>query len=242
MDVFPVLQRYQDRFGFELDAESVQRLETFRDLLIDTNRHFNLTRVTDPAEIETRLFLDALGMLPMIRRSAPSDATTNRLLDVGTGAGFPGIPLKIVDPTIDLVLIEATAKKVTFVTQVIETLGLASAQAIHGRAEELAHDARYRSQFDAVTARAVSRLPALLEICMPFCRVGGRGIFPKGPDIDEEVADASQAAGTLRCKILGVERSDIPELAGTTYVIARQVDRPPTKYPRRPGIPSRDPL
>ena len=244
MEQFSILARYQDELGYRLDSAAVDRLVQLRDLLLEWNQRFNLTRVTDPQEIETRLYLDSLAMLPLIRAVTPlpNAAPGIRVVDVGAGAGFPGLPLKIVAPEIELVLIEATAKKVGFLDEVIRALGLAKTTAVHGRAEELAHDMRYRSRFDVVTARAVARLPALIEICMPFCRVGGRGIFPKGRDLHQEIASAENALHLLHCKILSTETTPIPELAGTTFVVVQQVTKPQAQFPRRPGIPTNDPL
>ncbi len=241
MDLFPVLRQYQEVLGYRLDDDAANRLARLRDLLIEWNGRFNLTRVTEPEEIETRLFLDSIAMLRLVRRSAGEREAMN-LVDVGAGAGFPGLPLKIVDPSINLVLIEATAKKVGFLQEVIRELSLAGTSAIHGRAEDLAHDARFRANFDVVTARAVAKLPALIEICMPFARVHGRGVFPKGSDIDEEVRDASRAARMIHCKILGTESIPVDELAGTSFVVVEQIAKAPEQYPRRAGIPAKDPL
>ena len=115
-------------------------------------------------------------------------------------------------------------------------------RAIHARAEELAHNAKFRSSFDVVIARAVSKLPALVEICMPFCGPRGWGIFPKGRDIEDEVASASNALAKLRSKLIGVESSTLPELGGTTFVVVEQVGKPPALYPRRAGLPANNPL
>ncbi len=241
MSDFPVLERYQEKFGYVLDDGCRERLKMYRSLLIEWSARFNLTRVTDPEGIETKLFLDSLAIAPLLnavsRRNRPI-----RMIDVGAGAGLPGLPLKIAFPEIDLVLLEATAKKVAFLKEVIQVLGLTGVDAIHGRAEELGHDQRYRGQFDVVLARAVARLPALLELCMPLCRVGGRGLFPKGVDIDEEIADARHAAGILGSAILGTERSDAEEVSGTTIVVVQQQTNAPVRYPRRAGLPAKDPL
>ncbi len=241
MDRFPILRQHQTELGYRLSDEAIDRLARYRDLLIEWNGRFNLTSVTDPGEIETRLFLDSIAMLRLIRRSA-GDGDTVRLVDVGAGAGFPGLPLKIVDPSITLVLIEATAKKVGFVQEVIRDLQLSDASAFHGRAEDLAHDQRFRAKFDVVTARAVARLPALIEICMPFAHVRGRGLFPKGVEIDEEIRDAARAARLVHCKILGTETVPLDEMAGTTFVVVEQIAKAPAQYPRRAGIPAKDPL
>lgn len=244
MELFPALTRYQDDLGYRLDPKAIEHFRQYRDLLLEWNQRFNLTRVTDPDEIETRLFLDALAMYQFVQSSLrdPDAEGRIRLVDIGAGAGFPGLPIKIVAPEIELVLIDATAKKVQFLNEVIRALGLSDTWAVHGRAEDLAHERKFRGSFDVVTARAVARLPALIEICMPFSRVGGRGVFPKGSGIEEEIASATRAQRLLHCLILSSEPIAIPELRGTRYVVVRQVDTPPERYPRRPGIPAKDPL
>ena len=244
MTSFPLLQANAADLGLSLDAPALERLETYRDLLIEWNERFNLTRVTDPDEIERRLFLDSLALFPLLQRHrAASRVTGNlRLVDVGTGAGFPGLPLKIADPSIELTLIDATAKKVGFLAETILALGLTGARAVHGRSEELAHDPAYRSAFDVVIARAVAKLPVLIELCMPFCGPRGWGVFPKGPDIEAEVASATNALTALRAKLIGVVAPKIPELSGTTIVIIEQVGKPPRAYPRRAGVPAKNPL
>ena len=241
MSEFPILERYQERFGYVLKAESIERLATYRTLIIEWSQRFNLTRVTDPDEIETKLFLDSLALAPMLR-AFQVHSNAMWIIDVGAGAGFPGLPLKIVMPEIKLVMIEATAKKVGFLNEVIESLDLNGAEALHGRAEEIGHDDRYRGRFDVVMARAVARMPALLELCMPFCHVGGRGLFVKGVNIDEEVSDAQHAANLLGCSILGVERPDAEELSGTSFVLVQQKTKTHSRYPRRSGLPVKDPL
>ena len=227
-----------------LDETALERFEAYRALLIDWSGRFNLTRVTEPDEIERRLFLDSIALYPLLQRHRVASRVSGniRLVDVGTGAGFPGLPLKIADPTIKLTLIDATAKKVGFLEEVIRVLGLTEARAVHGRSEELAHDPAFRSAFDVVMARAVARLPALIELCMPFCGPRGWGLFPKGRDIEEEVSSASNALAQLRAKLIGVESPAIPELSGTTFVIIEQVGKPPKPYPRRAGLPANNPL
>ncbi len=241
LSAFPILDRYQEQFGFVLDAELSRQLQLYRDLLIEWNQRFNLTRVTEPDEIEIRLFLDSLALAPLFRPFR-HEARSIRVMDVGAGAGVPGLPLKLVLPEIELVMMEATAKKVVFLNEVIQALGLTNTEAIHGRAEEVGQDKAYRGRFDVVLARAVARLPALVELCMPFCRVGGRGFFPKGANIDEEIVDAQRAASLLGCTILGTERPDAEELGGTSIVVVQQKSPAPDRYPRRPGIPAKEPL
>jgi 16S rRNA (guanine527-N7)-methyltransferase len=244
MPQFPLLRMRSPELGLALDETMLERLATYSALLLEWNQRFNLTRVTDADEIETKLFLDSLALYPLLQRHRVASRVSGalRLVDVGTGAGFPGIPLKIADPSIELTLIDATAKKVGFLQEVIRTLELTGVRAIHGRAEEIAQDRAFRSSFDVVVARAVARVPVLVEICMPFCGPRGWGIFPKGRDIETEVASASGALTKLRSKLIGIEIPPVPELPGTTFVIVEQVGKPPALYPRRVGLPAHDPL
>jgi len=244
MPSLPLLRAKSTELGLALDATALERFEAFRALLIEWNQRFNLTRVTDPDEIERRLFLDSLALSPLLQRHHIASRVKGnlRLVDVGSGAGFPGLPLKIADPSIELTLIDATAKKVGFLDEAIRVLGLSEARAAHGRSEELAHDPSYRSAFDVVIARAVAKLPVLIELCMPFCGPRGWGLFPKGRDIEEEVASAANALVELRAKLIGVETPVMPELSGTTIVIIEQVGKPPKPYPRRTGLPAKNPL
>jgi 16S rRNA (guanine527-N7)-methyltransferase len=244
MTQLPLLMAKSAELGLNLNETAIDRFIAFRTLLLEWNQRFNLTRVTDPDEIEIRLFLDSLALYPLLQRHRVASRVTGtlRLVDVGTGAGFPGLPLKIADPSIELTLVDATAKKVGFLDEAIRTLRLTGVRAIHGRSEEITHDAAFRSSFDVVIARAVAKLPVLVEICMPFCGPRGWGIFPKGRDIEDEVASASNAMMKLRSKLIGVETPVVPELGGTTFVIIEQVGKPPALYPRRAGLPANDPL
>ena len=233
------------RAGVALDATQLDRFARYRDLLLDHNTRVNLTAITDPAAVERRLFLDALSMVPAIdayARLVAADvvfATTLRLVEVGSGAGFPGLPIQIARPELDVTLIEATGKKASFLTRVTAELGLHGATVIHGRAEEVAHDTAHRATYDLATARAVASLPALLELCMPLLREGGRALFPKGTDLAEELAAGRRAAPLVGARIIAADR--LPD-AETRLVVADKTGPTPKRYPRRAGIPAREPL
>ena len=217
---------------------------TYRDLLIEWNGRFNLTAVTDPEQIDRRLFLDALrmvGPVTQLARPDPDRAVTTaiRMVDMGTGAGFPGLALKIALPEIDVTLIEATGKKVQFLEAVIGELGLSGVVAMHARAEEIGTLPEYRGAYDLVTARGVSSLAALFEMAAPLLRMGGVGLFPKGLDLADELATGQRAA-----KIVGltVESDDVIAESETRLIVVRKTTETPRQYPRRPGIPAREPL
>lgn len=228
----------------ELSAGQSAAFATYRDLLIEWNGRFNLTAVTDPGQIDRRLFLDALRMVGPVSAIARPDpmrdgTTAIRMVDVGTGAGFPGLALKIVLPDLDVTLVEATGKKVQFLEAVIGALGLSGVVALHTRAEEIGMLPAYRGAFDLVTARGVSSLAALFEMAAPLLQIGGAGLFPKGMDLEEELAIGQRAASIVG---LTVEASDVIAGSETRLVVVRKTSETPRQYPRRSGMPARDPL
>lgn len=229
--------------GVALDAEALARFACYRDLLLQHNARFNLTAIRDADEIERRLFLDALAMIAAIDRvtSEPPLRIVDsiRLVDVGAGAGFPGLALKIARPSLDVTLIDATAKKVVFLDEVIAELGLDDARAVHGRAEDLGQDRLFRQRFEVATARAVAGLPVLLEYVIPFLRVGGTALLPKGLEISEELRAGTRAASRLGAEIVSADQLPV---AGTRLVIAAKTKPTPAAYPRGAGTPSRHPL
>jgi 16S rRNA (guanine527-N7)-methyltransferase len=217
------------------------QVATYRDLLLEWNQRFNLTAITDPALVERRLFADAWRMLPALDPILAGQSA--RLIDVGTGAGFPGLALKIARPELDVTLVEATGKKVSFLRHVIEALDLQGVEAIHGRAEDIGHDPVYREQFDLATARAVASLPALLELCTPLLKVGGHALFPKSEKLDQELQEGRKAAQMLGVRIVSDDL--VPAIEGeqvTRLVIAAKMKRTPPHYPRCAGVPAREPL
>jgi 16S rRNA (guanine527-N7)-methyltransferase len=215
-----------------------KQLAVYRDELLRWNERVNLTAVRDPEGVDRRLIGDALRLLPFV------DATDGaRLVDVGTGAGLPGLVVKIARPKIDVTLIEATGKKVAFLRHVIGILGLERVEALHGRAEELGRDPEHRGRYDLATARAVAALPTLVELCLPFLRVEGRALFPKGADLGTELAEGERAAALVGGRIETTE--ELPGDAGepvTRLVIAAKIRQTPNRFPRRSGIPAKEPL
>jgi len=208
-------------------SESIEQFLRLRQELLDWNTRMNLTAITDPREVLLKHFLDSLSILEIFR------AEHARVLDIGAGAGFPGLPLKIARPEWEFVLLEATGKKVTFQRHIIEILGLQRIEAIHGRAEDLAHKSAYRASFDLVTARAVAALPALLEYAAPFCRVGGQILLPKKGDLDEELEQGQRAARQLGLTFKADCRVALPGLDdGRRILVWEQVRPCSAQYPR----------
>jgi 16S rRNA (guanine527-N7)-methyltransferase len=229
--------------GVPLNDDVLRRFARYRDLLLARSARFNLTAIREPEEIERRLFLDAIAMIPELDHliDAASDRADPalRLLDVGAGAGFPGLALKIVRPQLDVTLVDATAKKVAFINEVITALELKRVRAVQGRAEELGQGSAYRARFDFATARAVASLPVLLEYVVPFLAIGGTALLPKGLEIAEELRRGRRAAAILGAEIV----STVALPVGTTrLVVVRKIAPTAAMYPRRVGIPSRDPL
>lgn len=186
-----VFQEGLQQLGLNLSEQQREQFFRYRAELLDWNTRVNLTAITNPGEVLVKHFLDSLSLLLVY------DKPQADLLDIGTGAGFPGLALKIVRPQWQVVLLEATGKKVTFLRHVIETLHLTGVEAVHGRAEELASKPQYRAAFNVVTARAVAALPTLLEYSTPFCQVGGEIILLKKGDIAGELVQGQRAARQL---------------------------------------------
>jgi 16S rRNA (guanine527-N7)-methyltransferase len=230
---FPTLHDIAARIGVELGDAMLERFAHYRDLLLEANQRFNLTRITDPADFEVRVLADSLLLLPYV----PADA--KRLLDVGSGGGVPGLVLAIARPELRITLLDATGKKVRFLADAAVSLGLPHVTAMQGRAEELGHDTHHREAYDVVTARAVARLATLAELTLPFARRGGRAILPKGGAAAEELFEARYAIGVLG----GIAQPLHPgPIEGTTVVVVDKRRATANIYPRRTGIPNKSPL
>lgn len=240
-DTLESLRRGAARAGVILDDARLARLAALSELLLDWNTRVNLTAITDPAAVATLHFLDSLTCA--LALSPAERARPLALLDVGSGAGFPGLPLAIAFPHWRVTLLEATGKKSRFQQQAIAALGLENVRALHGRAEELAHHADLRGCFDVVTARAVAALPALLEYCAPFARPGGVVIAPKKGELAAEVATGARAARLLGARLLAPVAVEIPPLDdGRVLLVARALRVCSAQYPRAGGAPLKQPL
>lgn len=226
--------------GVPLSEVQAGQLLRYRDLLVEWNARFNLTAITDDAAILTRHFADSLTVLRVVGRA---NSPPYSVLDVGSGAGLPGIPLKIARPDLDVTLMDSTGKKVGFCQAVIDDLGLPGIRAVKERAEEAAHKPAYREQFDAVIARALAPMPTLVEYVLPFARVGGCCVAMKGGDVAEEVAQAGRAIRVLGGELERIETVTLPGLPNTHALVVIRKTRPsPPIYPRQGGKPRRAPL
>jgi 16S rRNA (guanine527-N7)-methyltransferase len=228
----------QSVLGVRLTPAQLEAFEWYAGALLEWNEKVNLTAITAPGEIGIKHFVDSLTcLLAMDLRKG------DRLIDVGTGAGFPGLPLKIVRPQLKVVLVEATAKKAQFCRHVVGGLGLEGVDVLHARAEAVGHDPDHRQAYDWVVARAVASLPVLAEYLLPLARIGGLVVAQKGETGPAEVHAAEAAIKHLGGHVRQLRKIELPKVADTRYlVLIDKVAATPAAFPRRPGVPSKKPL
>lgn len=235
------LRRGAQELGITLKESHLSLFQTYYEELVEWNRRFNLTAITDYDGVQVRHFLDSLSCLLVLPRAELQAGA--RVIDVGTGAGFPGLPLRIVCPGIRLTLVEATRKKVDFLEHLVRRLGITDVEIIHTRVEELAHRPGYREGYDWAVARALAEMPTLVEYLLPLVRVRGAILAQKGENAPAEVHSAEEAIRILGGRVRRLVPVDLHGLAETRYlVIVDKVAATPEKYPRRPGMPEKRPL
>lgn len=234
----PYLQEVFTEMGLRFTAAQIELFARYDDFLIDYNTRTNLTRITDPCEVAVKHFADSLALL--LEDVLPTGAT---VVDVGTGAGFPGIPLAIARPDLRVTLVDSLRKRIVFLDELIQLLGISNVDIVWGRAEELAQNPKYRGQFDVVIARAVAPLNVLAELCLPFARTGGCFLAMKGPKAEEEVPAATNAFKILGGKMSVTTSITLPILNDLRSLVRiGKIASTPRAYPRKPGIPERQPL
>jgi len=227
--------------NLELTPKHLSQFSRYTHLLLDWNERINLTAITEPAEIMLKHFLDSLFFVQWIKKLSISEDLT--IGDLGTGAGFPGIPIKILMPDRNVILIDALLKRVIFLNEVIEQLGLSSISACHARAEDVARDPLHREKFGIITARAVAELPVLLEYAIPLLEVGGFLFAAKGMEPESEIRSAKKALQLLHCRVEHLEKYRLGEGADyRSLIMIRKVGETPSKYPRQAGKPKKSPL
>lgn len=224
--------------GITLNEVQKKQFQDFYEILVEWNEFMNLTGITEYEEVNEKHFVDSLSLVKAVN---PQEVKT--VIDVGTGAGFPGIPLKIVFPHMEVVLLDSLNKRVKFLNAVIEKLGLTGIKAIHGRAEDYAKQSEYREQFDLCVSRAVANLSTLSEYCVPYVRVGGVFLPYKSGEIDEEVEQSKKAVHILGGKIQEIIKFQLPgSEIGRSFVKIEKIQNTSKKYPRKAGLPAKEPL
>lgn len=231
--------------GLPLTSHQAAQFDAYFRLLVAWNERLNLTAITGCEDVQTKHFLDSIVALPLIREELGAEASGRslRLIDVGTGAGFPGIPLKIVEPALRLVLMDGTQKKIAFLEAVTAALDLAEVEVVHGRAEELGRTGAFREQFQLVTARAVAPLATLAEYLLPLTARGGLTVVYKGPGAPEEFIQARRAIKVLGGEVVRLAPVAVPFLAERRFVLLiKKVGATPPQYPRGQGLARKNPL
>ena len=224
------------KLNISLSEMQINQFIRFYEMLIEKNKVMNLTAITEFDEVIDKHFLDSLNLFRLIDLNSEK-----RILDLGTGAGFPGIPLKIAFPKIKITLVDSLNKRVMFLKDVVNQLGLEDVECVHARAEDLAKNKEYREEYDICVSRAVANLSTLSEYCIPFVKVGGYFISYKSGDCDEEINSSKAAIKKLGARISKVENFEIKDM-GRSFVVIDKISSTPNKYPRKAGLPSKEPL
>lgn len=230
------------KLGISLSDRQIEQFICFYDILTERNKVMNLTAITEPVEIIEKHFLDSLSLVKAIDLSGDK-----KVIDVGTGAGFPGIPIIISYPQLHITLLDSLNKRIGFINDVIKLLNLKNVETIHGRSEELGKNIKYREQYDLCVSRAVANMSVLSEYCIPFVKKGGKFISYKSGNIENEVENAGNSIYKLGGKLseivdFSMTDSTTGEKLGRSLVVIDKIKETPGKYPRRAGLPSREPL
>lgn len=233
---FTKFRNSMNSIGIELTDLQLNAFETYYDMLIDRNKVMNLTAITEFDEVMDKHFLDSAYLFRSIELKADY-----KLIDIGTGAGFPGIPLKIVFPELKITLLDSLNKRVGFLNDVIDELNLNDIEAIHGRAEDIARDKTYRASYDIAVSRAVANLSTLSEYCLPFVKIGGKFVSYKSGDCADEVDNAKAAIHLLGGKINKIDEFSYSNNS-RSFIVIDKVMNTSNKYPRKAGLPSKKPL
>ena len=233
-----IFEKKLSELGITLNEEQKRQFLQFYELLVEWNKVMNLTGITEYEEVNEKHFVDSLSIVKAIDMDS-----VETVIDIGTGAGFPGIPLKIAFPNLKVVLLDSLNKRIQFLNTVIDTLQLTDIQTIHGRAEDFAKQQAYREQFDLCVSRAVANLATLSEYCLPYVKVDGMFIPYKSGEITEELQQSQNAIHVLGGKVTDVVKFRLPGTEiGRSFVKIKKVQNTAKKYPRKAGLPSKEPI
>ena len=235
-EFFSKIKELSDCLGINIEEEQSKKLYIYMNLLIEWNQKINLTAITDPQDIILKHFIDSITITKEIEKNS-------KVVDIGTGAGFPGIPLKILRDDLEIVLVDSLNKRINFLNLVIDKLGLKNIKAIHSRVEEFGQNGEYREKFDYATSRAVAKLSVLSEYMIPLVKLNGKVICMKGSEIEEEINQATKAISVLGGKIRKIESFKLPNSdISRNNIIIDKIKHTSSKYPRKPGMPSKNPI
>lgn len=233
-----ILNKKMEEIGIQLSDKQTEQFFTYYDMLIERNKVMNLTAITEYKDVAEKHFVDSVSLI-----KAMDVEKVQNVIDIGTGAGFPGIPLKIVFPHLKVTLLDSLNKRIKFMNDVIDTLELENIETIHGRAEDFAKQAGYREQYDLCVSRAVANLATLSEYCLPYVKTGGYFVAYKSGEIEEELQQSKHAVSILGGTLDDVIKFVLPGTdIGRSFVKIKKVKTTGKKYPRKAGLPSKEPL
>lgn len=231
-----MLKEKGKQINIDINNEQIEKFHKYMEMLVEWNERMNLTAITEPVDIIDKHFIDSITIEKYLKKGA-------KVIDVGTGAGFPGVPLGIIREDLNITLMDSLNKRINFLDEVIRVNKLSNIDTVHSRAEELSRDSDFRAKYDVVTSRAVASLNVLLEYMIPFAKVGGYCVCMKGSNIDEELENSKKALEVLNAKI---EKIDTFKLPGNEYgrniIVIKKIGETPKKYPRKPGTPAKEPI
>lgn len=232
-----------NKINIEISDDQINCFEKYYELLIEKNKVMNLTAITDKEDVIVKHFIDSIALIPYLLDKGININNELKIIDIGTGAGFPGLPLKIMMPDVKFTLLDSLNKRVSFLNEVIDELRLKDIEALHGRAEDYASDNKYREKYDICVSRAVANLSTLSEYCIPFVKEDGFFISYKAGESEEEINNSKNAIKILGGKINKVEEFVLPGTdASRVFVFIRKQELTDKKYPRKAGVPAKKPL
>ena len=230
------IEKYLEELNIELNEKQISDFYKYMKLLIEWNEKMNLTAIIEPKEIILKHFVDSLTINKYIEKNA-------KLIDIGTGAGFPGIPLKILRPDINVTLVDSLNKRINFLNEVIKEISVEKIETIHSRAEEIGKNIKYREKYDIATSRAVANVATLSEYLIPLVKENGKCIYMKGPDTEKELLNGKKAINVLGGEVIKKEEFSIPKSdIKRTIIIISKIRKTPNNYPRKAGLPTKEPI